>query len=488
MSGPLGHGRSSADATVLTTLAALVALEPWLLRLALLDQLLCAATIAVSVAGFARSTYPVRPVAMVSFGFTFSWLGVGSVYQLAHGVAAWGDSAVTRSAHVPGALTLELLATSAMFAGFYAPGRLRATTQADRAPAALPGRTLPVLYTVACLVLTPGAVVAAGGVSVLFSSRAERGLAFAMQGITLQSAGGIVLALTNILPAAFSVAATYLLVLRLVGQARRDGWRRVSVADVTLFAVAFTLTVLFANPLSHTRAIAAAAFAPLALLCLPAARGRAIGRLMGTAVLAVTLVVYPLANAFRGGTSTRPDGFAVFGSNDFDGFQQVVNSLTYVGDLGHTWGRYTVSALFYFVPRSLWPGKATPASIDVATHRGYYFTNLSLPFHAELYIEFGAVGMVLVLFAIARLGRRLDLAWSTGAQSVTGRLAPYVAVATLMVIRGPLGSLAPVYLTTGALIAAGLWRARSGAGGDGPTVATRPAPSGRSRDAVGSRS
>ena len=76
-------------------------------------------------------------------------------------------------------------------------------------------------------------------------------------------------------------------------------------------------------------------------------------------------------------------GAEAFATPDFDGFQQIVNAMVFSEDVGHSLGHYTSSALLFFVPRSLWEGKATPASIDVAEHRGYEFTNLSLPLPAE---------------------------------------------------------------------------------------------------------
>ena len=132
---------------------------------------------------------------------------------------------------------------------------------------------------------------------------------------------------------------------------------------------------------------------------------------------------------------------------DFDGFQQVANSVLYVREIGHSLGHYTVSAFAYFIPRSWWEGKATPASLDVAGNRGYAFTNLSLPLHAELYIEFGLIGMAICMVAFGWLCASSDSSWLLGSASRLGLLAPVLSMAMLGILRGPLGSLAPVYLT-----------------------------------------
>ena len=86
---------------------------------------------------------------------------------------------------------------------------------------------------------------------------------------------------------------------------------------------------------------------------------------------------------FRSEEFRTTSGAEAFATPDFDGFQQIVNAMVFSEDVGHSLGHYTSSALLFFVPRSLWEGKATPASIDVAEHRGYEFTNLSLPLPAE---------------------------------------------------------------------------------------------------------
>ncbi len=178
---------------------------------------------------------------------------------------------------------------------------------------------------------------------------------------------------------------------------------------------------------------------------------------MAAGLLMATLVIYPAANAFRSGTEIdRPQGFEFLATLDFDGFQQAINTVEFVEDRGHSFGSYSLSGALYFVPRAYWTGKELPASIDVATHRGYLFTNLSLPFHAEMYLDFGPIGMAVVLFLLASLGRRADVDWSSGVWSRAALLAPYASLASLSLIRGPVGASGPVYLTVFGLIAVGL--------------------------------
>jgi hypothetical protein len=246
-----------------------------------------------------------------------------------------------------------------------------------------------------------------------------------------------------------------------LNQLRRRGWGELDALDTGVLLLGFALVVLHANPFVNTRALSAAALGSLGLLVLRP-RSRRAGAALAAGLLVATLVIYPAANAFRGQTQVdRPQGFEVLASLDFDGFQQAINTVEFVEDTGHSFGSYTFSGALYFVPRAIWADKERPASIDVATHRGYLFTNLSLPVNAELYLDFGPVGMALALFLFASAGRRSDLDWSSGVWSRAALMAPYACLACLSIIRGPIGANGPVYLTNLGLIGVGLLLART---------------------------
>ncbi|MGY1652036.1 hypothetical protein [Geodermatophilus sp. SYSU D01119] len=438
------------------------ALLPWILQLGTFQVIVSVLQIGICAAGIARSAHPApRPIALVTFVFLFSWLGVAPIYQLSHGTAAWGDSAVLDSPLVPDAMLINLLATTVLFVGLLlGPGSRHPAEPAPtvrRSP--VPGRPLCLAYLGCCIVLAPGAIASAGGVAGLFSSRADRAASLEAAGISGALAGGVQVALVSILPGALATAVAYLALLRVIHQVKTRSWAQVDAVDALVLALGLTLVVLFANPFVNTRALSAAALGSLVLV-LTRPRSRRSGLVLAAALLTATLVAYPAANAFRGEDVTYATGFDAFAGQDFDGFQQSVNAVAFVRDVGHSWGNYTVSGVLYVVPRSVWEDKATPASIDVAAHRGYAFTNLSLPFHTELYVDFGVLGMCVILFGIAAAARRCDLAWTRAPDSGLALLVPYASLAVLSIIRGPIGSNAPVYLTNLVLIGLGLWWAR----------------------------
>ncbi len=103
-------------------------------------------------------------------------------------------------------------------------------------------------------------------------------------------------------------------------------------------------------------------------------------------------------------------------------------------------------------------GKAFPASQDVASFRGYEFTNLSLPINAELYVEFGVIPMILIVLVGAIFLGRLDNRWQLSAGSRGAAMVPVLAMAILGMLRGPLGAQGPVYLTIIGLVLLALRR------------------------------
>jgi len=187
-------------------------------------------------------------------------------------------------------------------------------------------------------------------------------------------------------------------------------------------------------------------------------RGGKAGIWMAVIILCGTLVAYPLANVFRSDKITLAAGAEAFATPDFDGFQQIVNAIAFTQAHGHSWGYYALAALFFIVPRSLWTGKAFPASQDVASFRGYEFTNLSLPINAELYVEFGVIPMILIVLVGAIFLGRFDNRWQLSAGTRGAAMVPVLALAILGILRGPLGAQGPVYLTIIGLVLLALRR------------------------------
>jgi hypothetical protein len=66
--------------------------------------------------------------------------------------------------------------------------------------------------------------------------------------------------------------------------------------------------------------------------------------------------------------------------------------------------------LLFWIPRAIWPGKPVGTSFDFAEFAGLSAHNVSFPLTAELYVDFGILGVLLGMYILGVIYRRLD-AW-----------------------------------------------------------------------------
>lgn len=132
---------------------------------------------------------------------------------------------------------------------------------------------------------------------------------------------------------------------------------------------------------------------------------------------------------------------------DVDGFQSTMNTIVYVERFGHTYGRQLASAIFFFVPRSVWPGKSLATGAVASEALGFRFNNLSAPIIAELYVDGSFFAVILGALALGYGYRRLDYLF-TAAQEIGGVTLHRVLLAlicgfTIILMRGSLLGVTP---------------------------------------------
>lgn len=403
-----------------------------------------------------------RIVQITYFGFSLVWSGIPVVYQLASDTPAWRDySLYSYRGVVTQALLIHLLSACAVLLA------IRLARLWRRPIFVAPVRRLrrpimpaSVLYVGIAIAITPVVLSVSGGISAMFTSRDTLKDELRNSGVIAADSSQAMLGFLKILPGSLALSAAILVIahMQMKDRARgRRAWWKSEGAILTL-GLSLGLCVLYLNPLTNTRFVSAGAVICL-LLAAIRPRGRKGGLILGAFIVLGFQALYPLANMFRSSESLRagpqfdPRGFS---GPDYDGFQQIVNTLLYTQDYGHTYGAHLLSGVLFFVPRSIWTGKMYPASLDIAEARGYDFTNLSEPLHAELYLEFGLVPMLALMAIVGVIISRIDIGWLGSPGSALAIIAPYVAVAQYGLLRGPFGSLAPVYLSTMILLVLGL--------------------------------
>ncbi|WP_448658012.1 hypothetical protein ACPVPU_11155 [Sphingomonas sp. CJ99] len=173
------------------------------------------------------------------------------------------------------------------------------------------------------------------------------------------------------------------------------------------------------------------------------------------------VIAMPVVNAITRGEQSLfdlsfSDIFSVYViSGDFDGLQSMNNAILFTEFEGYQWGLQLLSAIFFFVPRLIWPSKADPTGAVAADLAGYKFVNVSMPLPAEFYVDFGIGGVVagglVVGWILCRIDHFINANWHANAK---GRLVAGASVGyAIALYRGTLiGVVAPI-----AVLAALIW-------------------------------
>ena len=144
------------------------------------------------------------------------------------------------------------------------------------------------------------------------------------------------------------------------------------------------------------------------------------------AVAAGQISLFPLVSEISRGSGSLGQDYDpiayLFKNGDFDGFQSVINVASFVDRAGLQGGRQLLSAALFFVPRDLVPWKSIGTGGDAGTSLGLSFVNLSAPMPAELYVDFGYVGLVVLTVLLALGIRAIDDGFGKARQGSFGRL------------------------------------------------------------------
>lgn len=159
------------------------------------------------------------------------------------------------------------------------------------------------------------------------------------------------------------------------------------------------------------------------------------------------LIAFPYSDYFRridrGPLTIGPLGETI-STKDYDQAVMTANGLWYVAEHGHTWGQQLLGAIFFWVPRSAWEGKALDTGVLIGNYLDAGTVNLSSPLWTEFYVDFGWPGVALGFAALGFAAHRLDdtfvRLWSQRSQEtfVLQLLLPLLAGYSLILLRGPL--------------------------------------------------
>ncbi|MGV9712267.1 hypothetical protein ACWDTI_16580 [Gordonia sp. NPDC003424] len=301
----------------------------------------------------------------------------------------------------------------------------------------------PVLPLAICGLLILPVLSASGGLAGRFETRDKLTATFEASGLTMENGNSILLFVLNRLPAAAALAALMVSILAVKNARNYKGPARTRSIFAWLgVMISLIFCSILANPYSSSRYVA---FAVIMVAFLATVNLGTTGIRLAFSVITVIglIVIYPLATWFkrdslRVGSPVRLSD--AFYSVDFDGFQQTINTFVHVEESGYAFGNHILSAAFFFIPRGIWPGKAEPASLEIAESRGYSFENLSLPLWAEIYLDGGLILVVIALVSYGYLSSRLDQRYYEGSGQFGRTICIALAACQPGIIRGPLGA------------------------------------------------
>lgn len=206
--------------------------------------------------------------------------------------------------------------------------------------------------------------------------------------------------------------------------------------EVILFMIAFFTLA----PTAVARFQAAALYMPIALIMVPMLRRNFNFSL---ALILGLLVVFPLLNSFR--SFENSDNiklgldFSMFLEGHFDAYQ---NFMTAISTDYISYGRQLLGTLLFFLPRSIWPDKPVGSGYQMAEDLDFTFNNISMPYLAEGYVNFGLIGSVVFVVIMAFVVKRLDISyWQRSNNSVRYKIQYLILLGMLFfMLRGDMMS------------------------------------------------
>lgn len=174
------------------------------------------------------------------------------------------------------------------------------------------------------------------------------------------------------------------------------------------------LSSLLTNfPLATPRFYAAAMYIPLLLIYYKSLQSNYMK--LNRVLIYGLMFVFPVLDQFRRIDSLLEAkytlDFNMFLQGHFDSYQMFMRVIK---DKIITNGKQLMTTFFFFVPRSVWPEKSIGSGSLVANKLGLSFTNISMNFFGEGYINFGYFGIVLFIIILAVINSKFDkFYWDT---------------------------------------------------------------------------
>ncbi|MDD7681147.1 MAG: O-antigen ligase [Stecheria intestinalis] len=134
--------------------------------------------------------------------------------------------------------------------------------------------------------------------------------------------------------------------------------------------------------------------------------------------------IFPAFNFFKYNGFSNISEFALYNANfdhyDFDAHQLLIATIQFVENNGLLWGMNILSAIFCFIPRSIWKSKCIPTGNAIFRYANASFDNVSCPIYAEFYAAFGLIGVILLTVIFVYVIRYIEKGYSSNNTYIKG--------------------------------------------------------------------
>lgn len=190
-----------------------------------------------------------------------------------------------------------------------------------------------------------------------------------------------------------------------------------NLRNVSYFIISILCSLLLVPPLGVARYVFACFYGGLFLLYFDFFKKKNVFIYI---LFVGLLVLFPMLNAFRGLYTTDVANSFIkesigniednFSTSDYDSYTMLIYTVRYCAKEGITNGRQLLGTILFFIPRSIWKNKpgGSGALIIEKMATTYVDPNVSCPFIAEGYMNFGIFGVICFCVLFVCMVRTID--------------------------------------------------------------------------------
>lgn len=227
------------------------------------------------------------------------------------------------------------------------------------------------------------------------------------------------------------------------------------IYKVTPFVIGLLLMIIVNFPTGTARFWAASIYIGILIIIIRKLKNPYLFKLI---ILLGLFVIFPLLNIFRRNSFSNiadvsisiPNPADAFLVGDYDSYSMLARAIIFVRKEHITYGKQLLGNLLFFIPRNLWPEKPIGSGGMIAKNFNWRFSNVSMPFIGEGYINFGFLGIIFFAIFLAVITSRADSSYESNLNkptiSVIELIYPFSLGFLFFIMRGDLLSSLSYYI------------------------------------------